>query len=633
METHQLPPSFQGLDIHDPIASEISPGQNRSEEVSLGERSSNEFQPQFDEVWQGKTLDLPPTWSFPVPFVAYIPGGSSWSQIWGPPPRTLAELKMYKLSWAIRGKEEWHIKMKDPEIRERWKEHAVEQQERFPVDERVTSNMINYVIAELEGYANIADHGRGIQRGCFDAIWYSDGLICNELSDALKTAVAKLEDGEKDWHPGSDRQVLDLVHPSLYCVVYGRTRAFLPDCPRNESNFRVVGPPARGTGDLDWIQEFTLSQKFVWLPSDFAVGEDGSVRLVSPYINNLNPVLHRQLYPVIEDILAGFVPLFERVLGDSNTRDRVSTAGNGRIRTKRQSAIWPDKVGYAQRRTIPCIWGRHGIPRPEAIPAGVDSELFEDEFYTKAPKILPESHRAYKGALEKDFSPISLSGRTIQCIIKLANIHLTPEKPEYKGGSWHVEGMLNESIVASGIYYHDEANISESTLSFRVSTAAPAYHYQDDDICMEVLYGMERGDRCVQDLGSMITKQGRALAWPNLFQHRVSPFHLSDPTKDGHRKILAFFLVNPANDPIVSATDVPPQQADWIRQAFTDASPATGNFPSELYECVQEHLLSDSLMTRAEAEAYRLDLMRERTSFLVEHEKVVVQQPFDMCEH
>ncbi len=32
--------------------------------------------------------------------------------------------------------------------------------------------------------------------------------------------------------------------------------------------------------------------------------------------------------------------------------------------------------------------------------------------------------------------------RGIQVIVKLANVHLTPEKPEYSGGVWHVEGQL-----------------------------------------------------------------------------------------------------------------------------------------------------------------------------------------------
>ena len=33
-------------------------------------------------------------------------------------------------------------------------------------------------------------------------------------------------------------------------------------------------------------------------------------------------------------------------------------------------------------------------------------------------------------------------GRPLQIIVKLANIELTPEKPKYEGGTWHVEGTL-----------------------------------------------------------------------------------------------------------------------------------------------------------------------------------------------
>ena len=35
------------------------------------------------------------------------------------------------------------------------------------------------------------------------------------------------------------------------------------------------------------------------------------------------------------------------------------------------------------------------------------------------------------------------------------------------------------------------------------------------------------------------------LAFPNVVQHRVSPFRLADPTRPGHRKLLALFLVDP----------------------------------------------------------------------------------------
>lgn len=34
----------------------------------------------------------------------------------------------------------------------------------------------------------------------------------------------------------------------------------------------------------------------------------------------------------------------------------------------------------------------------------------------------------------------------LQIIVKLANIHLTPENPSYDGGTWHVEGQWNENM-------------------------------------------------------------------------------------------------------------------------------------------------------------------------------------------
>lgn len=69
---------------------------------------------------------------------------------------------------------------------------------------------------------------------------------------------------------------------------------------------------------------------------------------------------------------------------------------------------------------------------------------------------------------------------------------------------------------------------------------------------------------CNQYLGATVTSQNLCLAFPNVYQHQVSPFELVDKTKPGFRKILVFFLVDP-NHRIPSTTDVPPQQAHWIK--------------------------------------------------------------------
>ena len=37
--------------------------------------------------------------------------------------------------------------------------------------------------------------------------------------------------------------------------------------------------------------------------------------------------------------------------------------------------------------------------------------------------------------------------RGLQVIVKLANIELTPEKADYGGGTWHVEGQLVRPLL------------------------------------------------------------------------------------------------------------------------------------------------------------------------------------------
>lgn len=50
--------------------------------------------------------------------------------------------------------------------------------------------------------------------------------------------------------------------------------------------------------------------------------------------------------------------------------------------------------------------------------------------------------------------------------MKLAKIELTPEKPTYGSGSWHVEGQLNERIYAIALYYYDSKNVADDSLAF-----------------------------------------------------------------------------------------------------------------------------------------------------------------------
>ena len=283
---------------------------------------------------------------------------------------------------------------------------------------------------ELQGYASIRDPDSGIevrtvsvpsrpshqvlyyQVGPYERIWRSDSLIPTNLHDQLIAAVNPLEnvpDTEKDWHPGSDNQVLDLVHPSLYPVVYGRTFARSPET----GNCEVLQPPG---GD-----RHTLSQRFQLLPSDFAVSENGSVTLASPYINNVHPQTHAALESVLPKLIERAVPLWERVLSDL------------------RKPLLPLRTKSKVEGSLPgCVFD--GTYRPDIEDEDEEYEANKDAWLSKMVLKLPDA-KVYTGDLDAMKSPtVSLNGTTIQCIIKLANIVLTPEKPEYPGGKCHVEG-------------------------------------------------------------------------------------------------------------------------------------------------------------------------------------------------
>lgn len=231
----------------------------------------------------------------------------------------------------------------------------------------------------------------------------------------------------------------------------------------------------------------------------------------------------------------------------------------------------------------------------------------------------------------------------LQIIVKLANIHLTPEKPEYEGGSWHIEGQLNEHICASALYYYDMSNITTSHLSFRESTAVEHLHSkpyeQYDHAHFERVYDIPPSGSAIQFLGNVLTRENRVLAFPNVFQHRVEPFRLADATRSGHRKILALFLVDPFLR-VPSTANVPPQQMDWWRdlvECGLDRG-AAKNLPREVVEGIVESgaAAGDGKglpIELEEAKKIRLELMEERKMFVRDVDRRFEMESFSFCEH
>lgn len=314
----------------------------------------------------------------------------------------------------------------------------------------------------------------------------SDKLVDSSLHDALEKAFKKLQDdqaGSPDWHPDSNDMVQDLVHPSLYPLVYGQSKVLreelvgVEDAIKSWSGKGSVIPSNEATGDLSW------SATYQWLPSNVAFQEDGSVKFTS-YINNLHPTKYPNIYSTIEKLIAAALPAWNQCLLEKRG-SRVTGPG----RKESRFAIPDEADDYDDRNWIPSNTGFKD--------AGVDltqedgEELEEWEVYDEIERLWrlarvpilrePDTYQevnyepspAQHSLLEK-FKDTSL-----QIIVKMASIELTPEKPEFPAGGWHVEGQQNERICATALYYLDSENITDSSLSFRMETSWEQDQLQD----------------------------------------------------------------------------------------------------------------------------------------------------------
>lgn len=153
---------------------------------------------------------------------------------------------------------------------------------------------------------------------------------------------------------------------------------------------------------------------------------------------------------------------------------------------------------------------------------------------------------------------------------------------------------------------------------------------QDDHEGIEELYGVEQDGPKVQEIGRVVTREGRLLAFPNVFQHRVAPFKLEDPSKPGHRKILALFLIDP-HCRVISTANVPPQQKDWWSPEIRDSA-RLAQMPKEIVDQVIEDV-EDFPISLEEAKEFRLKLMEERRVYVEEVNEDIQSSNFNFCEH
>lgn len=168
----------------------------------------------------------------------------------------------------------------------------------------------------------------------------SDTLVTQELHEGLRHAFDQLkldQQASPDWHPNSHDMVQDLVHPSMYPLVFGRTRAIpeervgVEDAIKSWAGKGTIIPKEEEPNPVRehyaWEREPDhYSSNYQWLPANLAFQHDGSVKLTS-YINNLHPSRYSEIYRTIEKLVETTLPLWDQCLSRG---EGVSRSGAGR---------------------------------------------------------------------------------------------------------------------------------------------------------------------------------------------------------------------------------------------------------------------------------------------------------------
>jgi Protein of unknown function (DUF4246) len=580
---------------------------------------------------------------------------------------TVRELSMLQFMETITEKPDWYKKVFDDTIVKKWKDEIFAQPNTL-----ISEKAFEWCLTELRDKAKEFEEKRYVLT--FDgpnALLKSDNYISKALQSTLKSATQPLlDDPKKDWHPNSNEQVLNLVHPSLYPLVYGRSQAlktgitgvkdFLNGYSQAETvpGDQQVRAEKTGMGYVRVQNRGLWSTNFQWLPCEVKFeGDSGTKVKITSYINNLHPIYNAELYPIIEEFVSLSIPLWNNLLFSD-----MDSSGLESLRIKTNKAEFdqamPTWLSWSTRSEDP-----ETIQKVEeylALPDSSDAEDSDDDDFD--PENWQNDYGAY-GAVEWKWRRIrtvlhpepdpsayanwkknklpsadletNFRKDGLQVIVKLASIELTPEKPDYPGGNWHLEGMSNEHIVATSIYYYDVENVTPARISFRSEAYLDdedlAYE-QNDHRPLEIIFGAPSlsQEPAIQDIGSTTTKDGRIIAFPNTLQHKVESFSLEDKTKPGHRRFLVLWLVDP-HYRVFSTANVPPLRRDWWLDETLAAEGLSTKLPPELTKMITDGATEDWLMGEKEAEKLRLELMEERVIFSYTVERNFEQ--YFLCEH
>lgn len=508
---------------------------------------------------------------------------------------TVRERTMLALMNELTDAPEWQRTIFDPVFTFKWKSAKIMS------GRDITKSMADWCVEEVKYY--VYEYVQSKVVPAIDGgVIKSDMVIPKSLQDEFLKATASLRRASRQISRADE--VSDVVSPFLYPFNWEHTRTLhfetplkLSDCIRRSGEGQLARQPAESDCPVEerskYRNDMAFSRRFQYLPFEVAFGDrgEGGARITS-YINNVHPIKHRAFYNTLESFIDKTIPIFNRTImalkapSYENVRLHVADLG-------REPMIKKDVDEFRP-------------PEQRAISDFVDAQgRYRDWLFVD---------------LKKEFWNIGL-----QFVLHIQEINLTPSRPSFKGEEWHVQGQRNERICATATYVYSSKNTTPASLSFRrrvhVEEASLAKGYIQEPPFAPEIYGAESGDPVIQHMGDIELREGRVVTYPNIFQTRLLPFELKDPSKPGHVKLLTIHLIDP-NRRMMSTAMVPPQQKDWWADEIRRHNARIYRLPTEVWKKIVD-MVEGYPICMDDAENTRREFMEERAEVQKKHTKAM----------
>jgi hypothetical protein len=267
------------------------------------------------------TLKVPGFHDLPVNVALAHNEFATGTNKWSASVLTAKELAMLGLINNLTDRPNWHRDIFDKRVINQWRE-----------DVAAFSSLINdktwdWCLKELQGKAReFGRDGHTVVFNTHSGVCKSDAAISSGLKSQLLKSVDLLS--ELAVREKSDPAVRNFVDPSLFPLVYGRTKV-MPSgqsCGMDEQTWSSCSKEGPVLSETPKVNEDAMSRpggksrhiwssKFQWLPCEVEfTGPSKSTDVhISSYINNIHPT-NKEMYSAVEAVISASIKQWNEVL-------------------------------------------------------------------------------------------------------------------------------------------------------------------------------------------------------------------------------------------------------------------------------------------------------------------------------